>query len=82
MLDEALPSKAGRSRDEARLNFELLGKQVASSQKRVKELSKEIPAEFLESPERKIPASMEPAQAKLIREYQGSYRLLQQRLKD
>ncbi len=82
ILDEARSPEAAKARDEAARKFEQLGKQVASSQKRVKQLAKDVPEEFMEDPDKEIPASIDAAKAKSIRQYQGSYRLLQQRLKD
>ncbi len=78
-LSEELDPEVAKQQAEVRKKFAQLEQQVNSSRKRVKTLQADIPQRFHEQVDAPIPESADAKLAKAIRQYQGSYRVLQRR---
>ncbi len=79
-LDEPLDAEVAKTQDAARRRVAQLNKQVLSSRKRVATLAANIPKEFRNKADQPIPDSLDASKATSIRQYQGSLRILEQRL--
>ena len=80
VLDEELPPEIAEAQAKAADEVAKLSRQVAASRKRVKSLESGVPKTFRNDSQKPIPESLDADAAKAIRQYQGSYRILQRRL--
>ncbi len=83
-LGPELDPQAAQTLEETQKKIDQLRKQVASSNNRIKSLEPKVPAEYRGDAKKELQLAqdLKPQSAKLIRQYQGALRILDQRKAD
>ncbi len=81
-LGQELSSDEAKALEKSQKQVDQLSKQVNSSRKRIKTLESKVPVAYRKDPEKELAEDLKPADAKLVRQFQGACKVLDKRLAD